>query len=221
MIRIACPIHSSHRNRVGTASHLFLRPLAPASGLPTRRLGSGRLWDSGQPKRSPSPRPSPPGEGATCGVKRRSWATRYPSRQDSSGCFAGANSAEAAEACGTVARRLSRGFLTTEVVVAMGILLVALLPLSYAFVKERQLSRALYYRAVAMEIVDGELDVLRAGAGRVFADGSHAYIPRAEAAGNLPPGRFVLTREGKRLRLEWEPAKRGRGGHVAREVMLP
>jgi hypothetical protein len=103
----------------------------------------------------------------------------------------------------------------------MGILLVALLPLSYAFVKERQLSRALYYRAVAMEIVDGEVEVLRAGAGKGFADGSHAYSPRAESAGNLPPGRFMLTREGKRLRLEWEPAKRGRGGHVAREAMLP
>jgi len=113
------------------------------------------------------------------------------------------------------------GFLTTELVVSMAILLVALFPLSYAFLHERQLGRACYYRAVAMEIVDGEIEVLQAGPGQTISEGSHPYSTRAESAKNLPSGRFVVTREGKRLRLEWLPERRGKGGPVAREVTLP
>ena len=113
------------------------------------------------------------------------------------------------------------GFLTTELVVAMAILLVAVFPLSSAFLHERQLGRACYYRAVAMEIVDGEIEVLQTGAWQGISEGSHAYSTRAESAKNLPSGRFVLTRAGKRLRLEWRPDSRGQGGPVAREVTLP
>ena len=114
-----------------------------------------------------------------------------------------------------------RGFLTVELVVAMAILLVAVFPLSYDFLRERQLSRACYYRAVAMEIVDGEMEVLQGGEWRAFGEGSQPYSVRAESAANLPAGRFVLTRAGKRLRLEWLPAKRGTGSRVSREVTLP
>jgi hypothetical protein len=114
-----------------------------------------------------------------------------------------------------------RGFLTTELVVAMAVLVLAMFPLSYAVLHERQLSRALYHRAVAMEIVDGEMELLRAGEWRAFSDGSHPYPVGAEAAGHLPAGRFVLTREGRHLRLEWIPERRGKGGRVSREVTLP
>ncbi|HKS38144.1 MAG TPA: hypothetical protein VJW76_13185 [Verrucomicrobiae bacterium] len=118
-------------------------------------------------------------------------------------------------------RGRARGLLTTELVVAMAILVLAMIPLSYAVLRERQLSRALYCRAIATEIVDGEMEVLRAGEWRVFREGSHPYSPRAESGTNLPPGRFTLTREARRLRLEWIPEKRGKGGRVAREVTLP
>ena len=53
-------------------------------------------------------------------------------------------------------RRRSLGLLTTDLVIAMAILALAMIPLSYAVVRERQLSRALYYRALATEIVDCE-----------------------------------------------------------------
>lgn len=120
-----------------------------------------------------------------------------------------------------VAHTRQRGFLTTEVLVATAILVLSLLPLSYAVVRERALVRACYFRAVAMEIVDGEMEVLRAGEGQSFGEGTHPYAVRAESAKNLPPGRFALTREGKRLRLEWIPDQRGKGGSVFREAMLP
>jgi hypothetical protein len=113
------------------------------------------------------------------------------------------------------------GFLTTELIVAAAILVLAMLPLSYAIIRERTLARACYFHAVAMEIVDGEMEALRAGEWRTFAEGSHPYPVRAEAAKNLPRGQFNLTREAKRLRLEWIPEKRAKGGRVARDMILP
>lgn len=122
---------------------------------------------------------------------------------------------------GTAAgRRRCVGALLTELAVAMSLLLVALLPLSYSIVSERRLARALYQRAVAMELVDGEMEVLAAGGWRAFAPGVHEYPVRAGAATNLPPGRFVLTVAPERLRLEWQPAVKRHGGSVVREVRL-
>src|SRR5262245_1225765 len=136
-----------------------------------------------------------------------------------------------ADALARQARRLSYaggaysrrrcGFLTTELIMAMAILALAMIPLSYAVLHERKFIRALYYRTVAMEIVDGEMEALRAGEWTAFAVGSHPYSTRAESARNLPPGKFVLTRESRRLRLEWLPERRNEGGRVAREVTLP
>lgn len=109
----------------------------------------------------------------------------------------------------------------TELVVAMAILLIAMLPLSYSLWHDRQLSRASYYRAVAMEIVDGEIELLAAARGQDLEPGTRPYPVQAESAKNLPPGSFLLTREGRKLRLEWRPAQKSRGGRVVREVILP
>jgi hypothetical protein len=106
-------------------------------------------------------------------------------------------------------------------VVALAILSVALLPLAYGFSRERTLATSLYYRAVATEIVDGEVEVLQAGEWRAYPEGTQAYTVTAEAATNLPPGRFELVRSGKRLSLEWLPAGRWGGGRVRREIRLP
>src|SRR5437016_843099 len=50
------------------------------------------------------------------------------------------------------------GTLMVEFLVAMALVMGALLPLAYSFAKEKRLARALYQRAVAMEIVDGEIE---------------------------------------------------------------
>lgn len=117
-------------------------------------------------------------------------------------------------------RRRCAGALMTELAVAMSLLLIALLPLSYSIMSERRLARALYQRAVAVELVDGEMEALVAGGWRAFAPGVHEYPVRAVAATNLPPGRFVLTVAPERLRLEWQPAIQRHGGPVVREVRL-
>ena len=111
-----------------------------------------------------------------------------------------------------------RGTLMIELLVAMGLLAIALFPLAYSFVTEQRWSHALYQRTVAMEIVDGEIEVLAAGEWHSYAPGTHDYLARANAATNLPPGRLLLTLEPGKARLEWRPADRKRGGIVVREV---
>jgi hypothetical protein len=113
-----------------------------------------------------------------------------------------------------------RGALMTELVVAMTILAGALLPLAYSIASERRVARASYQRAVAMEIVDGEMEALAAGGWRAFAPGTREYPVRAGAATNLPPGRFLLSLETGKLRLEWKPAVKNHGGSVVREAMI-
>ncbi len=113
------------------------------------------------------------------------------------------------------------GSLMIELLAAMTLLLGTLLPIAYSIVSERRLARAYYQRAVAMEIVDGEMEVLRAGAWRSLTPGTHDFPVKADAAKNLPPGKFLVSLEEHNLRLEWRPAAKHHGGTVIRKVTLP
>jgi len=112
-----------------------------------------------------------------------------------------------------------RGSLTIELMVALGILTATVIPLAYSFVQEQRVCRAYYWRAVAMEIVDGEMEILAAGAWHDFKEGAHPYAVTAEAAKNLPPGKFVLGVRGQHLRLEWRPDSPRNGATVVREAV--
>ncbi len=113
--------------------------------------------------------------------------------------------------------RRSRAYLEVDFMVALAILVLAVLPVGYSASQERKLARAYYYRAAAMEIVDGELEVLRAGAWRQFKQGEQPYQPRAESVAQLPPGRFTLTVTGTRLRLAWQADGKGPASTILRE----
>ena len=114
----------------------------------------------------------------------------------------------------------SRGALMTEAVVALGILATVMLPVAFTFMQEAKLCRIYYYKAIALEIVDGEMETLAAGEWRAFQPGRQSYAVRVAAATNLPPGQFLLTLEATHARLEWIPTARNAGGVVAREVKL-
>ena len=107
-----------------------------------------------------------------------------------------------------------------ELLVALAILIGVLLPVAYSFVYERRLARSYYQRAVAIEIVDGEMEALLAGEWRAFPAGTHDYQVRAGAATNLPPGRFTLSVQPLQLRLHWQPALKDHGGPVTRQATL-
>ncbi len=117
--------------------------------------------------------------------------------------------------------RSETGALTTELLVAMALLTVALFPLAYSFGTEKRLARSYYQRAVAMEIVDGEMEVLLAGEWQSFKQGLQSYSVHCAAVTNLPPGKFQLELGKGKLRLEWLPALQMQGGPVAREAVIP
>lgn len=116
--------------------------------------------------------------------------------------------------------RSREGALLAEAVVALAILAAVMLPLAFSFLLETRHCRAAYVKGVAMEIVDGEMEILAAGEWRAFQPGRQPYPIRVAAATNLPPGDFLLTLEARRARLEWIPKKPGAGGTVMREAVL-
>jgi len=101
-----------------------------------------------------------------------------------------------------------------ELLVAMAMMTGVLLPIAYSITSEKRLARTAYHRSVAMEIVDGEMEILAAGEWRSFTPGPHEYLVRAVAATNLPPGRFLLTLGSDKVRLEWQPSAKKYGGPV-------
>jgi len=116
--------------------------------------------------------------------------------------------------------RAAGSALIAELIVAMAILVAAVFPLSLSFLKDARVLRAEYCRAVAVEIVDGEMEILVAGEWQAYAEGAHAYEVRAQAARNLPPGQFQLTRTGNRIRLEWAATEKQGIGTVVREATV-
>ena len=103
-----------------------------------------------------------------------------------------------------------------DAVVAMTILALAIVPLGFSFARERQILKAEYFRSVADEIVDGEMEILAAGDWKNFPEGAQSYTVHSQAAASLPPGNFRLTKTGNHLRLEWTPDKRQGVGAVVR-----
>jgi hypothetical protein len=118
----------------------------------------------------------------------------------------------------THARSAQRAMLNIEIAVAISILAIAVLPLAFMFAHEGKLLRAYYRNAVAMQILDGEMEVLAAGEWKRAIEGTQNYDVTARSATNLPPGKFTVTRNQKTLRLEWRPQK---GTPMRREVTLP
>jgi hypothetical protein len=107
-----------------------------------------------------------------------------------------------------------------DLVVAMAILSMAIVPLGFSFARERQGLKIEYLNSVADEIVDGEMEILAAGDWKNFPDDSQNYSVHANAAARLPSGHFQLTKTGNHLRLEWTPDKRQGIGAVVREVTV-
>lgn len=124
------------------------------------------------------------------------------------------------EARGWARHSVRTGFLMTEVMIALAIVSLAILPLAYSFAQENKYLRRCYERAVAMEIVDGEMEIIRAGGWRSFTNGVQTITTTARSATNLPPGELRLTLSEKHARVEWLPAKTSHGSPVVREATL-
>ena len=108
------------------------------------------------------------------------------------------------------------GSLAIDLLVAMVLLLVAVVPFGLGYLNSEKQMRQAYFRAVALELVDGEAEVLAAGLLHQFPEGLHDYSIQFGAVTNLPPGRFRLQRTGDNGVLEWLPLAPMPGGRVHR-----
>jgi hypothetical protein len=113
-----------------------------------------------------------------------------------------------------------RGFLMVDLMVGLAILSIAMMPLGYSFARERQALRIEYFHGVINEIVDGEMEILAAGAAKNLPDGSRIYPVQSRAAVNLPAGHFQLAKTGNHLRLEWQADEKCGLSPVVREITL-
>jgi hypothetical protein len=107
-----------------------------------------------------------------------------------------------------------------ELVVAMALLTGLVLPVAYSFTSEKRYARAEYQRALAMELVDGEMETLLAGNWQSFKPGTNVYPIAAASVTNLPPGEFILTLDSQNIRLEWRPSVKRHGGSISRDASL-
>jgi hypothetical protein len=112
------------------------------------------------------------------------------------------------------------GAILAELTMAIAVLVIAMLPLAFAATSDARQLRTTYQKAIAREIVDGEIEALAAGEWKQVPDGTHDYVVRANAATNLPKGNFRVIRNQNVLRLEWRPAKKTGIGIIAREVRI-
>ena len=117
-----------------------------------------------------------------------------------------------------LANRLA--FLQLDVAVAITVLALVFIPLSVSSSGDLDLARRHYFEAVALQLIDGEMDVLLAGERRKYTTGEHRITPVGEAVQNLPEGEFVLTVHDQKLTLAWVPTKRAKWGRVERVVEL-
>jgi hypothetical protein len=117
-------------------------------------------------------------------------------------------------------RQATRGFLEVDLFVGLAILTIAVVPLGFAFARERQVLHTEYQHSIINEIVDGEMEILVAGAEKNFPEGAQNYSIQSHAIANLSPGHFQLTKTGSRLRLEWLPDEKSGVSTVVRETTL-
>lgn len=117
-------------------------------------------------------------------------------------------------------RSARQGFLEVDMLVGLAIFAIAMMPLGFLFVHERQALKIEYYRCVANELVDGEMEILVAGAAKDLPEGSSLYPVNSRAAAVLPVGHFEVTKTEDSLRLEWSPDQRRGLTPVVREVRL-
>lgn len=119
------------------------------------------------------------------------------------------------------ARKSELGILMMDLMVGLAILTLAIVPLGFSFARERQMLKIEYQRSVIVELVDGEIEILAAGAARNLPEGAQNLAIESRAAEKLPAGHFQLTKTGNHLRLEWLPGEKCGISAVVREATRP
>lgn len=117
------------------------------------------------------------------------------------------------------------GFLLHELLVALAIIALVMIPLASYFFEEGKLFNALYFRSVAEQILDGEREVLMAGEWKKYPVGKYSLSIKNKAFEQLPEKDIYLTVSDvgdnkRKFVLSWTPAKSSGIKKVQKEVIL-
>lgn len=115
-------------------------------------------------------------------------------------------------------RKTKKGVLLTEMIVAISVLVILTSVLVPKILSDKQALRDLYYRSVAMEILDGEMEILLSGEWQNYKEGITNFTPRANALKILPKGIWRISLSNQSIKLEWIPHYNKRKLYIAREV---
>ena len=104
-------------------------------------------------------------------------------------------------------------FIQLDLMLAVSILMLLFIPFGVTSSGKLDLARRQHFEAVALQMIDGELDVLLAGERQKYPLGE---TPPGEAVKTLPVGEFILIVKEKQLFLAWVPEKEAKWGRVER-----
>ena len=96
-----------------------------------------------------------------------------------------------------------KGLLMAELYAALAIFSMLVMAVAAPLAMNQSMVRKMTTRAVVMEIVDGEAELLAAGLWRKYGEGEQDYAVSCDSAKSLPKGRFVLRVDASKIRLEW------------------
>jgi len=122
--------------------------------------------------------------------------------------------------------RRIQGHLQMDLLTAIGLVVLAVLPLGFGFVHHRKLVRDATTRAIVLELLDGEMEVLVAGEHRAATNTLQNWPLRGAAVLNLPQGACTLSRSHPtpaaiELMLEWKAERPGTIQSVRRAIRIP
>ena len=117
-------------------------------------------------------------------------------------------------------RRARRGMLEMDLAAALALLALVIVPIGFAIQHERRFLHAEYARSAVAELVDGEAEILAAGAARPYPDGTQPYPVAGPTVMALPPGHFQLTKHGRQASLAWLPDAQSGVSTVTREFTV-
>ncbi len=116
-------------------------------------------------------------------------------------------------------------FMIYEIMIAITVLSIALIPLAYNIKAEMQMLSALYYRSVAEQVLDGHIKFLALGEYKKYTEGQQKYIINNKAFNQLPKGNITLeiskTEENSiKIILQWETIKKHGIGKIYKEIII-
>jgi hypothetical protein len=94
-------------------------------------------------------------------------------------------------------------FALIEVLVTIFVISIALFSFTTIINKNMLMIRNSYINSILIEIIDGEIHIIKAGGWRNIKEGFQPYKVESNSYSNLPPGHFITEKKTNTIQLRW------------------